>query len=232
MSEAANAEETQIRERGILFSKPMVLALLANEKTQTRRMINFRSRFYAPDDVELRDVRKYDDGSWRAVFDTADEPFSIKSPYGGPGDRLWVRETWQAIRCHDDGEVEEVWPIPKSRGAFALVYAATDPQANEHRDDRGFAWRPGIYMPRWASRILLDVVGIRAERLQDISEADAIAEGVERDDGGWWRGAGDHKWDTARRAFESLWCSINGVESWRLNPWVWVVSFKRIEVTP
>lgn len=111
----------------------------------------------------------------RIIIDSA-----LRCPYGAPGDRLWVRETWQAIHvsidpetgCGDDVQAAPSIPKDSQNGWWGVVYAATDPQAN------GFAWRPSFYMPRWASRITLEVTEVRVERLQDISEEDAIAEGI------------------------------------------------------
>jgi hypothetical protein len=148
----------------------------------------------------------------------------IVSPYGKPGDRLWVRETWayhlhaQASLADDDGP----W-----------VYAADGEQAKQYRlCDR---WRPSIHMPRWASRITLEVTGVRVERLQDISEADAVAEGAPC----WFCRAAvvdiTPGRDCAcaleprpgRIAYRELWNSINGAGSWDMNPWVWVVEFRK-----
>ena len=132
-------------------------------------------------------------------------------PYGVIGDRLWVRETW---RCFGGREYEYQQHQP------SIIYRADDgPTHNEG------GWRPSIFMPRWASRITLEITGVRVERLQDISEADAEAEGC----------TGDHRADRdsdAAQEFRSLWNQINGKRaSWDSNPWVWVVEFRRAGAT-
>ncbi|MFN8993924.1 MAG: hypothetical protein ACK5X3_09750, partial [Pseudomonadota bacterium] len=146
---------------------------------------------------------------------------NVSCPYGQPGDRLWVREAWLTV----DGE-------------SAFYRADYAPDAKGERD-HGVSWRPAMFMPRWASRIELKVTGIRVERLQDISEADAVAEGVERTvtGDGWRRYCNDEQQEAAGLtpcssaigSFQSLWESINGPGAWGANPWVWVVEFRRIE---
>jgi hypothetical protein len=210
-----------VKERPILFSSPMVRAILDGTKTVTRRI-------YKP--------RPQDN-----VNDPLGPLWSLPSPYGAPGDRLWVRETWQAIHVSvdpetgygDDVYAAEQIPSDARGGWWSPVYAATDPQANDHKDDRGFPWRPGIHMPRWASRIDLEVVSVRVERLHAITEEDAKAEGVERydDDGVTYYGPLNRGHACAAVAFERLWREINGIESWLADPWVWRVEFKRVEVS-
>ena len=196
-----------MKEHPILFSAPMVRAILEGRKTQTRRIIKPQ-----PDRVI---------GGFPAVDDFG-ELQPIRRPYGKPGDRLWVRETW-VFTDYDFNHMPNEY-------AYRADYAETDSLL--------WKWKPSIHMPRAASRILLEVVNVRVERLRDISEADAIAEGVEvtgrniygnpiyKDySGESLRGDG---WSSAQRSFQSLWQSINGPESWEQNPWVWVVEFKRI----
>jgi hypothetical protein len=150
-------------------------------------------------------------------------------PYGDPGDLLWVRETWQAIHVsfdpetglYDDFYAPKTIPKDNPSNWWAVRYAATDPEANDNKEDRGFSWRPSIFMPRWASRITLEIAAVRIERLQDISEDDAQAEGcdpVVHPDGAVDCG-------TRKTTFARLWNTINGPESWDANPWVWVVEF-------
>lgn len=207
-------------ERGILFSAPMVRALLAGRKTQTRRAV----KPHRADDAFV--LVGQEDGSWwpyrspdgesMVMGDGCEYPFSC--PYGAPGNRLWVRETFN----DDRGET-----IYRADGGMPADWF-----------DAGSKWRPSIFMPRAASRITLEVTEVRVERLQDISEADAIAEGVVEHqtlrpgtracniDGGMMHACGPvpvYRW---------LWESINGPGSWELNPWVWAVSFRRAPRDP
>lgn len=181
----APKEGAGVKNRPILFSGAMVRALLAGTKTQTRRVCKLDVRAGMPE-PELASLLRC-------------------CPYGQPGDRLWVRETWAT---HPD------------YGGRHAIYR-TD-RGCEHDAER---WTPSIHMPRWASRITLEVTGVRVERLQNIGEGDAKAEGVQMPDGTptppeWW---------SYRREFAHLWEQINGPGSWDANPWAWVVEFKRIE---
>ena len=160
-------------DRPILFSAPMVRALLAGTKTQTRRVCKLDVRSGMPE-PELASLLRC-------------------CPYGVPGDRLWVRETWAPLTVGYAYRADPVWNAPPA--------------------DR---WHPSIHMPRAASRITLEVTGVRVERLQDISEADVIAEGCPRQmlyGTGWYR---------------DLWLKINGTGSWGANPWVWVIEFRLV----
>ncbi len=200
-----------MKSRPILFSTPMVLALLAGTKSQTRRVLKPRS-----------ETRPIGWGSHDVVGPRT------PCPHGRPGDRLWVRETWGLVRGArysrgaDDYYDVEFWSakgIPKSK-ALARGYSPT--YRADWTDFEDTHWKPSIFMPRWASRITLEVNEVRVERLQDISEADAIAEGVL---------PVGHKseWsDDPRLAYRALWEGINGLGSWDLNSWVWVVGFRRV----
>lgn len=207
-----------MRERPILFNGAMVRAILDGSKTVTRRAVIkssqpetiFPSDFSATEAmVELNSTR-FGTTWWKSC------------PYGKPGDRLWVRETFAALSA---GEYEPV--KPRYGYGQEIRFAATDPLSDCDIGVRGYAWRPSIHMPRWASRILLEITDVRVERLQAITEAQAKAEGVlscERDidpDGNDY---------SPYELFSALWVSINGHESWHANPWVWVVEFKRVEV--
>lgn len=222
-----------MKDRPILFSAPMVSAILAGTKTQTRRVVKpqpprgtFQLTPYHHPDKRPRFF------AWKGGFGGAEmhpgwEP--IACPYGQPGDRLWVRETHLIVGGADSKN-------PR------VVYAATNDGSDAWLSP---VWRPSIHMPRWASRITLEITSVRVERLQEISEADAIAEGIERakDFPGWYRGSlpggspglqeSGHAFKTPtafpKLAFRALWQSINGPESWDANPWVWVVEFKRVE---
>ncbi|MDP3405080.1 MAG: hypothetical protein Q8S03_10350 [Brevundimonas sp.] len=189
-------------DRPILFSGPMVRALLDGRKTQTRRIVKPQPR------VHENGSYGWDAGRGARCAGLAGTHWpptlglDCMSPYGGPGDRLWVRETW----CHAD-----------TRSGFA--YCADTPLGS---DQTGNGWRPSIHMPRAACRLTLNVTGIRVERLQDISEADAEAEGVQTPAlvpilGAFW---------SSRDGYARLWNHINGPDSWSANPWVWVVTFE------
>jgi len=158
----------------------------------------------------------------------------VKCPYGQPGDRLWVRESSYQYGRHlyrEDQSGEREWFF-KPDESSSRHFAADGPKPEAAED---YVWRsvPSIHMPRWASRLLLEITTVRVERVQDISEADAIAEGIESRDGEgfWWRDYelknGWHA-DNPTMSYETLWRSINGPESWAANPWVWVVEFKVI----
>lgn len=201
-----------MKERPILFSGLMVRAILEGRKTQTRRVVkNATGPFW--DHPGYRIVMHDGFTFWETHSGKPNQygP-SIACPYGKPGDRLWVRETWWAARDDVRGEMKR----------DTVRYAAT-------ADGLGVPkFRPSIHMPRWASRITLEVVSVRVERLQDISEEDAKAEGIELLNGRYTFNAGAHESHTAVESFRALWESINGPGSWDSNPWLWVVEFKRI----
>ncbi len=221
-----------MKERGILFSAPMVRAILAGTKTQTRRVVKHRA-FGASDtpgyDWTFRNPRT--GGCWN---DVSHARMLELCPYGVIGDRLWVRETWQAWE-RVSHEYDEWEPLDRERRAGATWAEWLDehrpPDSIEYRatsESQG-PWTPAIHMPRWASRILLEVTGVRVERLQAITEADAKAEGVRPFpldlEGDCWTDG------TYRTAYNYLWNEINGwnPNSWVANPWVWVVEFKRVD---
>jgi hypothetical protein len=182
-----------MKERPILFSGPMVRAILAGIKTQTRRVVK-SDRLIGATDAYMATP----EGQAKQL---------IGCPYGHPGHRLWVREAFGLVVSDRDG------PRPES-----IIFRA---DGNEGWDGK---WRPSIHMPRWASRGLLEITALRVERLQEISEADALAEGARN-----WAAEQDtpvRDLDEARLQFRALWTDINGGESWDANPWVWVVEFK------
>lgn len=208
---------TAIKERPILFSGPMVLAILEGRKTQTRRVV----KHYLPTGpCDIRDI-----GHGPEIYGAGGCWIKLKCPYGQPGDRLWVRETW-VLRGNEDGHpITADGALCHEREAQRLYRADAIPAAyglEQLPDGLLFegGWRPSIHMPRWASRITLEVTDVRVERLRDISEADAIAEGTQC--------AGVPASLTNVGAFAKLWNSINGAGAWELNPWVWVVDFKRV----
>ena len=195
----SNQHEYTMKERPILFSAPMVRAILEGRKTQTRRIVKLRDGSLAEDE----DIPAHGECGGLAIpapdyvmdfSKTFPQWQKMPCPYGKTGDRLWVRETW----CPD-----------------------FEPYTFKYRADGGESvgrWHPSIHMPRWASRITLEVVSVRVERLQDISEADAEAEGFPGDVGcplaptEWYSGL----WNTLHAGSEYLWAD---------NPWVVAVSF-------
>lgn len=220
-----------VKERPMLFSALMVRALLDGSKTQTRRVAKFKPRTAGCNlSFSAMRVGHYMTGNPRAGFvlhsGAGDSTFPLVCPYGQPGDRLWVRET---LGHHAD------------KGHY---YAATGmhvgPLLDYEREPSpsvGIPARtiPSIHMPRWASRILLEIVSVRVERLNDCSAADARAEGVAPDQVRQISVFGANDVERAAiyrlaaiRPYERLWESINGAGSWAANPWVWVVEFKRV----
>lgn len=212
-------------ERPILFNGAMVRAILEGRKTQTRRVVA--------------------DKHMPLVFAAALPALHESCPYGQPGDRLWVRETWRTAKLLDSKSPAAIGEMCTEAGYTnpwaPLAYEADGYQNSEWRGfDLGGDAEPGktrvsIHMPRWASRILLEITAVRVERLQDISEADARAEGIAAFDVAF---AGDKRRDPLTQqhptvrfadAFCDLWQSINGEQSWHENPWVWVVEFKRVQ---
>ena len=213
-------------ERPILFSGPMVRAILAGTKTQTRRVVKPQPTQVLPHTEEVRpglDVHIPLGWEWRESFIADSEggfgalsSLQYACPYGRVGDRLWVRETFALVwpgECAPESVHENRVEYHADTGA---KYPGGWP--NDCGDDPDCGrWKPSIHMPRWASRITLEVTGVRVERLQEISRADADAEGVASILG--------HP-----ESFATLWNSINGKRpgcSWEDNPWVWCVEFRR-----
>ena len=193
-------------DRPILFSAPMVQAILDGRKTQTRRVFKARNGGVWPNSNDLPGMQQ--------VLRTC--------PYGQPGHRLWVRETWMDLQ----GTGIEI--VTGSRERYA--YGADTLRGSYGDDQRkcyGLKWRPSIHMPRAASRITLEITSVRVERLQDISEADAQAEGV-TDDGSLVTDLDGKDRGGTIAAYATLWEVINGVGSWDDNPWVWVLQFKHL----
>ena len=155
-----------------------------------------------------------------------------RCPMGQAGDRLWVRETWCLASAESETTPPDLRPMRGSRWCY---YYATEPDVEHEEGDNRSPWRPSIHMPRWACRLVLPLVSVRVERVQDITEEDAKAEGVERISAGpgWecWMGYGpSSSCKTARDSFRSLWISIYGEASWDANPWVWVAEWDHAEV--
>ena len=221
-----------MRERPILFSAPMVRALLAGTKTQTRRIVKpgptyvtdaYGSRWQWPSKLAKSMVEPSEMGPL--------------GPYGVVGDRLWVRETWYCDNFECTAAARKTaTPAQIAEWLEAFDYRADHDCRNYEAEcpcggnGEVSAWMPSIFMPRWASRILLEVTDVRVEQLQAIDELDALAEGVEGRvvtstlDGK----PGEYVVGPARDAYAALWDDINGdTMPWSSNPWVWVVSFKR-----
>ena len=229
-----------MKERPILFSAPMVRALLAGTKTQTRRLVKpqpISNAFGPPDPVH--DIPCHCDSYPPSAMLWPDENGGmLNADAGHPWfdvDRLWVKETFCA---------------PGAFGVNGRKLFAANPEddAKRPRDELGkpFHWKPSIFMPRVASRITLEITAVRSERLHAITEADAIAEGIEQRESCAWNNYHFHSahpkrgvtvtdeqhrirgYVDPRNSYRSLWQSINGAGSWDANPWVWVIEFKRI----
>jgi hypothetical protein len=217
-------------ERPILFSGPMVRAILAGTKTQTRRVVKLLEGF-EPSGSTMH---------WPHAQKRAGVTVPLKCPYGQPGDRLWVRETWAPVFKR----------VPHSNGC---LYRADDDGRQINPRSMDGKWKPSIHMPRWASRLTLEMTSVRVEQLKDISEEDAKAEGavftdwgkhchtlscdggetwghVHTQKAGWHFGdasSHEHCLGTARMAFANIWNHVYGVDAWDRNEWVWAISFKR-----
>ena len=198
-------------ERPIIFSAPMVRAIIEGRKTQTRRIVKpqpvGKQRVVEGLAHVTKGMNPADDGAVWYVGDCIGPGTEIRCPYGVPGDALWVKEAHRLLDCG----CRETCRVP-----WHVWYDA---------DESGYAGaancrlRPSIHMPRWACRLTLAVKAVRVERLQEITEADAIAEGVQS--------AGAPASLTNVGAFAKLWDSINGTRHpWASNPWVWVVEFE------
>lgn len=235
----------------------MVRAGLAGTKTQTRRVVKPQPHdcgkisvgMYAPTAVD-RHGEEYPGPEIFGAYDDWGE-WGTRFPYGQPGDRLYVREAFRFLDVFDGDSPATVGDRCLNAG-YAKPWAPTHYEADGRRDNwqhvgtpphagvhpQAGKLRPGIHMPRWASRITLEIVSVRVERLNDITEADAIAEGIEslRGEGQFWRdysnpdGANVESFTIARpiESFRTLWERINGAGSWAANPWVWVVEFRPV----
>ncbi|OCV87716.1 hypothetical protein [Klebsiella pneumoniae] len=194
-----------MKERGMIFNGEMVRALLDGRKTQTRRIIKDCTVGRDPISKFIKIGKKFI-GCY-----PEDVPELIREccPYGVPGDRIWVRETWA-----------EAGASAPDLKLYRANYPEHVPSIYENvPPTEEIRWTPSIHMPRTASRILLEITGVRVERLRSMSQDDARAEGVIAASGPMEAGL----------AFRELWDSIYGEESWKANPWVWVIEFKRVE---
>jgi hypothetical protein len=201
-----------MKERPILYCAPMVRALLDGSKTQTRRV------------AKLTDAAHVKEPRGHRRWHPADPDASMACPYGQPGDRLWVRETFRGCRAY------EVQGYPPKDWGNKPIWFDADGAPPGRPDQWASRSRPSIHMPRWASRITLEITSVRVERLQDISEADARAEGARNLDVASGRETLDpySRQGSCVAHYKHIWQDINGPDSWDLNPWVWVIEFKRI----
>jgi len=228
-----------VREKPILFSAPMVRAILSGSKSQTRRIVKPQPIMRDGGDCVVEYGKQRHSGPAEYLLGHVLPRFGC--PYGQPGDRLWVRETFITgcemdengyFKTDDAGNhIDKIW------------YRASTPDLVWYDGDDGSPgnprWKPSIFMPRSASRLTLEITAVRVDRLQEISEADAQAEGIERVGGEYscspWRnyrigqpGEMSCHCSSKARSYMTLWESINGPGSWAANPWVWVIEFKRV----
>jgi hypothetical protein len=234
-----------MKERPILFSGPMVRAILDGRKTQTRRPIVFPTeRWGFTDDYRAETAVEFRNKGdmWQAFSYCTAHPGvlapecpELRCQYGQPGDRLWVRETWNARAVHevDCGVYESGYTYANITTMKPLNCCI---EYDADLSDEG-PWRPSIHMPRWASRITLEITGVRVERVQDITTADAVAEGCS----GWVLDGGyigdceiQPDGQTPASEYRELWDSINAQRGygWTVNPWVWAIEFKRVGHAP
>jgi len=201
-----------MNERPILFSGPMVRAILDGTKTQTRRVVKLDEPLLGPFRLVQQDA-----SGWNFYKNSPmrDDPWAVRCPYGQPGDLLYVRETWHKLFEYPRGHNE------------SIVY-----RADGHGLLPGARWKPSIHMPKRLARIWLEVTDVRVERVQEITEEDAFAEGIAPGYccSGFECGCMGLPVDPPSESFADLWDSINGERGfgWDVNPWVWVVTFKRI----
>ncbi|EDS6805966.1 morphogenetic protein [Salmonella enterica subsp. enterica serovar Legon] len=224
-----------MKERGMIFNAEMVRAILEGRKTQTRRPVKPQP--------ELTERSGF---SWNGVVfgsgsddrETNRNFAHVKCPFGKPGDRIWVRETFQGPLFDYEQMQSYLEDSSKFEKPEFCQYAADGKPAPEYYDaddNLHCGWCPSIHMPRWASRITLEIIDVRVERLHSISERDALREGLFQlpasgryclQPGMQYFGMASH---SAKEVYSWLWASIYGEESWAANPWVWVIEFKRVE---
>jgi hypothetical protein len=237
--------------QSVIFKGPLVRAILAGTKTQTRRLMKPQPYSNGRWDRDAQDLVCHNDylppsallldvGRGKNAFTTSDqeegdEGLARHCPYGRVGDRLWVRETWRPQPATDRGytpDSGDVWVTYAADGCERLFGDAVigDAWTMPMAAARGNV--PPIHMPRWASRLTLEITSVRVERLQSISEEDARAEGIAHTPFsaiGAQSGYGPSMRTTAVQAFAELWDEINGKRApWSSNPWVWAISFRKV----
>lgn len=223
-----------MNEHPMIFKGEMVRAILDGRKTQTRRLVkpqpddedyglDTKCQWYAPT-IIVNDLEE----PGPEVFGFSSEERGWKFPYGSPGDRLWVRETWMPVDLSFREPANYSLKIDNKGKRHAIVYKADA--------DYSCDWRSPIHMFRWASRINLEILNVRVERLQAITHADILAEGIKQTEPDKFylaplAGTPDYPWTHSGSAYASLWNSINAKSDmgWDVNPWVWVIEFKRVE---
>ncbi|MEG1454886.1 MAG: hypothetical protein RSC66_04860 [Comamonas sp.] len=228
-----------MKETGLMFKAPLVRSILDGTKTQTRRVVPFRTLQL----IEYGSIAGecHELPSAGTLHPNSVDYYNSFCPMGQPGDRIYVRETWQGPLLEEfESDADSDWMsasrIHQYQNPAHCQYAADGGPAPEFMtadDDLVRRWRPAIHMPKWAARIWLDITGVRVERLQDISAADAKAEGIEGQfaNGPWRNYQRDGYWFPEGKdiapilSFSSLWESTGG--DWYANPWVWVIDFKR-----
>lgn len=243
---------TTVREKPIIFSGPMVKAILEGRKTKTRRVVKHQDELEfggagGKDGPEWNDPGEW---GWRTADDdwialSRDQmPDSCDSyarcPHGWPGDLLWVREAWAVSSAYDSYKPSELTPhvgtVAYRAGGGLLNGEPIERTCFDADGGRG-KWRPSIFLPRWASRIDLEITGVRVERLQAITRLDCVREGWPHDNDPAHHaqqialvesGMDDENIDDAAICwFADLWESINGAGSWERSPWVWVIEFRK-----
>ncbi|MET6581021.1 hypothetical protein [Morganella morganii] len=233
-----------MKERGVIFNSEMVRAILDGRKTQTRRVVSDRHLHQIDVASQLGECYPLECGIDHA---NSQSYYRDLCPFGDVGDRLWVRETfallgnedgvcvdWNDRIIYDEKEAARIYraSCEQKDGDYGLWSIPDDADWKPHTDNHKYdgTWRPSIHMPRWASRILLEITGVRVERLQDISQADAIAEGAPPSHPTIDAVSREYGFpDFSRSWFGQTWWHIYGKENWQANPWVWVIEFKQIQ---
>ncbi|HBZ7237079.1 morphogenetic protein [Klebsiella pneumoniae] len=225
-----------MKERGMIFNGEMVRAIIDGRKTQTRRIVKGTDgavKFCKEWDINGEEIfvvlGEKDHTGMNPVLG------AISCPFGAVGDRIWVRETFQGPLVHEE-LFEEYSAYPEKFETPEYCEYAADggvrPEYCDLDDNLRHGWRPSIHMPRWASRILLEITNVRVERLNSMHDVDAMREGIQNLTTCLHSDFGIPGVVNAQhpvRAFQLLWESIYGTDSWHANPWVWVIEFKRVE---